>query len=134
MLQKRNSLIIYFSQDSYMEYSSLAHTACYLLFCTYLSLIRSSKVNLVSILTPKSFSQLLLFINEFLILISVKSLELMIQLNLPVFPFIWLSENHLKSFSNDCCNMQWRHQCYSCFVDCVIISITCKISIFNNKK
>ena len=39
-----------------------------------------------------------------------------------------------RAFSDDCCNRQWRLNVIPCFVDCVIISITCKISIFNNKE
>ena len=52
-------------------------------------------------LTPRSFLQLFLLIYEFPILISLESLEL--KWHLSVFPFIWLSQNHLKGFSNDFC-------------------------------
>ena len=32
-----------------------------------------------------------------------------------------------RVFSDDCCNRQWRLNVITCFVDCVIISINCKI-------
>ena len=85
----------------------------------------SSKFRYWSILTPRSFVTYCIFYGRFNY--TNFSIVLFAKRHLSVFPFIWLSENHWKSFLADSVSVEYHNFINTVIVvvDCIIIGITC---------
>ena len=121
----------FFSRD--MCGGALARTLNILFAFLQRPLTWVSKLSLLSILTPNSFSQVLLFIRDSPTQISIGSSVLTVKWHLSVFPFIWLWENHWNNFSADSCKDEITNAITRLLYR-IIINTARKISVTNHKE